>query len=146
MKKLKKQVVMELDVPTQDGKIWLYEVVAKAIAEFDDNFIKQDRAYGELGRVGIYEDPFSLELASIVCLAKSSHKITKLYIKDNFLLCDVEVLDTPRGKDLSKLLSFMQFRPRAMGIVELDDNGDQLIIECDIISFDAVQSEIGISV
>jgi len=129
---LKDQIVLELNKPDAYGNIWSTKAGLKAIKEYNKEFVKNDRAFGEC-RSSLDESNL------IVNLHAANHRIIKLKIKDNFLVCDIEILDTISGKILSQSLeteNTIQLIPRAIGHRKEDEDGNNLITEAEIICFD----------
>jgi len=103
------------------------ENLRECIKEFNERQQSLKVAYGELG----YPDTFDTNLGRI------SHSIENVRIEDDRVVGDIKVLDTPKGKELKKLLREgvnMVIRPRSSGTV----NGDGTVNIKKIFSFDAI--------
>lgn len=75
--------------------------------------------FGELGE----------QRLNIVDLSNVSHRVTKLS-SDDF---EYEILDTPSGKILEKIINIIKFKPRILG----ETTSDGLVINARLISIDA---------
>jgi len=90
--------------------------------------IDNGRLYGELG-MGEMD----------ISLSRVSHLITNIELKNNYLMGEVEILNTPNGNILNDLLNTntIVFRPRGIGNV--DENGYTILTN--LITFDAIPVE-----
>jgi len=72
---------------------------------------------------------------SVVNVKKISHKINNLEIKDNELLGEVEILNTPEGNKLKEIgIENVVFRPRGFGNI----NENKEVENYELIAFDAI--------
>ena len=106
--------------------------------KYDQNFVKQNRALGEL------DHPDS----SVVNLANVSHNITEMHFEGDNLLGTVEILTTPSGNILKELFQNgikLGISSRGLGSVEVvrESNGDQVTKvgdDFELIAFDFVSN------
>lgn len=107
--------ILQLDVPNKNDRTYTIECVQDSLGkEF-------------LGCIGFPPG------VNGVPLEEASHKVGNLRIEDGYLIGDIVVLDTPKGKDLSSILNGVDFRTRGTGIIE---NG--VVKNYKLISIDAV--------
>jgi len=82
------------DVKNRNGRIYESRVLAKEVARYNENFIKRNRALGELGHPD----------GPTVNLDRVSHNITELYQDGSNFIGKAKILNTPMGKIASGLL------------------------------------------
>lgn len=68
-----------------------------------------------------------------VALSEVSHTVENLRIEEGFLVGDITVLDTPKGRDLERLLDSCDFRATGLGVIR----GGH-VTDYNLISIDAV--------
>ena len=127
-----KGVLQRAEVKNQNGRIYPREILVRESKKYDENFIKQSRALGEL------DHPES----SVVNLANASHNIIDMHWKNDDLMGTVEVLGTPAGNILKELFKSgikLGISSRGMGSVT-EGNGGSVTVEDDfqLICFDFV--------
>ena len=133
-----KGVLQRADAKNQNGRVYPKDILMREAKKYDENFIKQSRALGEL------DHPDS----SVVNLQNVSHNIKGMHFEGDNLLGTVEVLTTPSGNILRELFKNgikLGISSRGMGSVEAvnEDNGDQTLKVCDdfeLIAFDFVSN------
>ena len=90
--------------------------------KYDENFIKQKRALGEL------DHPDS----SVVELKNSSHIIRESHMEGNIVYGTVEILNTPSGKILQSLVeSGVTLGISSRGVGSTKSQGDMQIVQDD---------------
>ena len=82
------------DIKNRNGRIYESRVLAKEVARYNENFIKRNRALGELGHPD----------GPTVNLDRVSHNITELYQDGSNFIGKAKILNTPMGKIASGLL------------------------------------------
>ena len=82
------------DIKNRNGRIYESKVLAKEVARYNENFIKRNRALGELGHPD----------GPTVNLDRVSHNITELYQEGSNFIGKAKILNTPMGKIASGLL------------------------------------------
>ena len=82
------------DIKNRNGRIYESRVLAKEVARYNENFIKRNRALGELGHPD----------GPTVNLDRVSHNITELYQEGSNFIGKAKILNTPMGKIASGLL------------------------------------------
>ena len=111
---MKKQL-MKLNYMNQNGRIYNSKLLQPLLNK---------KYFGEISHPGTPN----------VDLSKISHEISNLRIEEDILYGDVNVLDTPQGKKLNKILSEVIFRPRALGNI----NEQNVVENFELIAFDAI--------
>jgi hypothetical protein len=89
-----KGILQKAEEKNQNGRVYPVEVLRREVDKYNENFVKQKRALGEL------DHPDS----EIVNLKNVSHNILKMWWEGNNLLGEVEILTTPSGNILKELL------------------------------------------
>ena len=87
-------VFMQADVKNRNGRVYPMEILEKEVTKYNKNFIKENRAFGELGHP---EGP-------TVNLERVSHMITKLHPDGKNFIGEAKIMDTPMGKIVKNLM------------------------------------------
>ena len=112
-----KGVLQRADAKNQNGRVYPREILTREAKNYNQNFIKQSRAMGEL------DHPDS----SVVNLQNVSHNVTEMHFEGDNLLGTVEILTTPAGKILRELFKNgikLGISSRGMGSVETIEEAD----------------------
>ena len=133
-----KGVLQRADAKNQNGRVYPKEILTREANNYNENFIKQSRAMGEL------DHPDS----SVVNLQNVSHNITEMHFEGDNLLGTVEILTTPSGNILRELFKNgikLGISSRGMGSVEAvneDDGGQAMKVgdDFELIAFDFVSN------
>ncbi len=89
-----KGIFLQSDIKNQNGRVYPFNVLKKQVRKFNENFVKKDRALGELGH----------PMGPTVNLDRVSHMITELYEDGKNFIGKAKVIDTPNGKIVKNLL------------------------------------------
>ena len=89
-----KGIFMQADVKNRNGRIYPFEVLEKEVKKYNKNFIREKRAFGELGHP---EGP-------TVNLERVSHLITDLYPDGKNFIGEAKIMETPMGKIVKNLM------------------------------------------
>ena len=128
-----KGIFMQSDIKNQNGRIYPYPVLKKQVKEFNNKFVKQDRALGELGHP---EGP-------TVNLDRVSHIITELHEDGKNFIGKAKIIDTPNGKIVKNLLDSgvrLGVSSRGLGSIKTNKHGvnevqdDFVLATVDIVS------------
>lgn len=119
------QKILKFDILNLNGRMYTKESISKAIKDVRNKTKEMGVFYGCLG----YPENDKFRLALNV-----SHTIKKLYIRNNILYGQIEILDTKPGKILKDNIDSYVFRPRMTG--NADKN--KVCHVDDIISIDAI--------
>ena len=133
-----KGVLQRANAKNQNGRVYPMEILQREAKNYNDGFIKQKRALGEL------DHPDS----SVVNLQNVSHNITEMHFEGDNLLGTVEILTTPSGNILRELFKNgikLGISSRGLGSVEMvrESNGDTVSKvgdDFELIAFDFVSN------
>lgn len=133
-----KGVLQRAESKNQNGRIYPKEILMKEATKYEENFIKQNRALGEL------DHPES----SVVNLRNVSHNIKEMHWENNDLVGTVEILSTPSGNILKELFKneiLLGISSRGLGSVKPTSplsEDDTVMVQDDfeLIAFDFVSN------
>ena len=133
-----KGVLQRANAKNQNGRVYPKEILMRESKKYNDNFVKQNRALGEL------DHPDS----SVVNLHNVSHNVKEMHFEGDNLLGTVEILTTPSGNILKELFKNgikLGISSRGLGSVEVvrESNGDQVSKvgdDFELIAFDFVSN------
>ena len=132
-------VLQRAEAKNQNGRVYPSEILQREAKNYNESFIKQKRALGEL------DHPDS----SVVNLANVSHNITEMHFEGDNLIGTVEILTTPSGNILRELFKNgikLGISSRGLGSVETVNEGpnDQPVQKVgndfELIAFDFVSN------
>ena len=136
-KLLVKGVLQRANAENQNGRIYPKEILVREAKKYNDSFISERRAMGEL------DHPES----SVVNLQNVSHNVKKMHFEGDNLMGEVEVLPTPSGNILKELFKAgikLGISSRGMGSVEtVNENGaeaQEVQPDFELIAFDFVSN------
>jgi len=128
-----KGVLQRADAKNQNGRVYPKEILTREANNYNENFIKQSRAMGEL------DHPDS----SVVNLQNVSHNVLEMHWRGNDLLGTVEVLSTPAGNILKELFKSgikLGISSRGLGSIKQESSGDEVQGDFELIAFDFVSN------
>ena len=111
-----KGIFMQSDIQNQNGRVYPYNVLKKQVKEFNEKFVKQDRALGELGHPS----------GPTVNLDRVSHVITELQEDGKNFIGKAKIIDTPNGKIVKNLLESgvrLGVSSRGLGSIKTNKSG-----------------------
>ena len=111
-----KGIFMQSDIKNQNGRVYPFSVLKKQVRTFNEKFVKQDRALGELGH----------PMGPTVNLDRVSHMITELYEDGKNFVGKAKIIDTPNGKIVKNLLESgvrLGVSSRGLGSVKTNKEG-----------------------
>ena len=111
-----KGIFMQSDIKNQNGRVYPFSVLKKQVRTFNEKFVKQDRALGELGH----------PMGPTVNLDRVSHMITELYEDGKNFVGKAKIIDTPNGKIVKNLLESgvrLGVSSRGLGSVKTNKDG-----------------------
>ena len=114
-----KGVFMQADIKNRNGRVYPQEVLQKEVAKYNKNFIKENRAFGELGHPD----------GPTVNLERVSHMITDLYPDGKNFIGEAKIMSTPMGNIVKNLMdegAKLGVSSRGMGSLE-SRNGDNYV-------------------
>jgi len=106
-----KGIFMQADIKNKNGRVYPMEILQKEVKRYDKEFIKEKRAYGELGHP---EGP-------TVNLERASHMITALYQDGKNFIGEAKILSTPMGEIVKSIMdegASLGVSSRGMGSLE----------------------------
>ena len=89
-----KGIFMQADVKNRNGRVYPFDILNKEVANYNRNFTRQKRAFGELGHPD----------GPTVNLERVSHMITDLYADGKNFIGEAKIMDTPMGKIVKSLM------------------------------------------
>ena len=89
-----KGVFMQAEIKNRNGRVYPMEVLEKEVERYNKEFIKENRAYGELGHPD----------GPTVNLDKVSHMVTKLEADGKNFIGEAKVMSTPMGKIVQSIM------------------------------------------
>ena len=89
-----KGVFMQADIKNRNGRVYPMETLQKEVGRYNKEYIKENRAYGELGHPD----------GPTVNLERASHMITALYPDGKNFIGEAKVLSTPMGNIVKNLM------------------------------------------
>lgn len=129
-----KGILQRAEAKNQNGRVYPYDVLLREATKYQDNFIKERRALGEL------DHPSDV----VVNLKNVSHNIIEMHWDGKDLSGTVEVLSTPSGNILKELFKSnirLGISSRGMGTVKKIAEGlDQVQSDFELIAFDFVSN------
>ena len=133
-----KGVLQRANAKNQNGRVYPKEILMRESKKYNDNFVKQNRALGEL------DHPDS----SVVNLQNVSHNVKEMHFEGDNLVGTVEILTTPSGNILRELFKNgikLGISSRGLGSVEVvrESNGDTVSKvgdDFELIAFDFVSN------
>ena len=120
-----------VDEVLPSGNVYPRDVVLKAISEIKPH-LAMNRVLGQFNPTG---DDMSVKLTDAATLVKN------LYFRDDVLMADLEILDTPRGEALKEYLRAgkqIQVVPRGMGEVDREEE-DSVVRQYTIVTVDVLE-------
>ena len=133
-----KGVLQRAEAKNQNGRVYPREILVRESKNYNENFVKQKRALGEL------DHPDS----SVVNLQNVSHNVTEMHFEGDNLVGTCEILTTPSGNILKELFKNgikLGISSRGLGSVEMvqEANGDTVSKvgdDFELIAFDFVSN------
>ena len=105
---------MQAEVKNRNGRIYPMPVLEKEVAEYNKNFVQQNRAFGELGHPD----------GPTVNLERVSHRITSLRPDGQNFIGEAKIMDTPMGKIVKNLMDEdCKLGVSSRGMGSLDERG-----------------------
>ena len=89
-----KGIFMQADIKNRNGRVYPMEILENEVTRYNKEYIKEKRAFGELGHP---EGP-------TVNLERASHMITALYPDGKNFIGEAKVLKTPMGEIVKSLM------------------------------------------
>lgn len=87
-------IFMQSEKKNKNGRVYPYHILNKEVDRYNNDYVKKNRAFGELG----HPDSPTINLDRV------SHMITQLYPDGNNFIGKAKILDTPNGRIVKSLL------------------------------------------
>ena len=111
-----KGIFMQSDIQNQNGRVYPYSVLKKEVSNYNNKFVKESRALGELGHPS----------GPTINLDRVSHIITELYEDGKNFIGKAKIMDTPNGKIVKNLIESgvrLGVSSRGLGSVKANKSG-----------------------
>jgi len=107
-------VFMQADIKNRNGRVYPMEILNNEVTKYNKNFIKENRAFGELGHPD----------GPTVNLERVSHMITSLTPDGKNFIGEAKIMDTPMGKIVKNLMDeSCKLGVSSRGMGSLDQRG-----------------------
>ena len=111
-----KGIFMQSDIKNQNGRVYPHAVLKKEVSNFNNKYVKEGRALGELGH----------PMGPVINLDRVSHVIKELTEDGKNFVGKAKVMDTPNGKIVKNFISEgvkLGVSSRGMGSLKLNKKG-----------------------
>ena len=107
-------VFMQADIKNRNGRVYPLDVLQKEVKKYNENFIKEKRAFGELGHPD----------GPTVNLERVSHMITSLKEDGKNFIGEAKIMSTPMGEIVkSRMDEGAKLGVSSRGMGSLDQKG-----------------------
>ena len=89
-----KGIFLQADIKNRNGRVYPMEVFQKEVSRYNKKFIKENRAYGELGHPD----------GPTVNLERVSHMVTELYPDGKNFIGEAKIMGTPMGEIVKNII------------------------------------------
>ena len=114
-------VFLQSELKNRNGRMYTFSVLEKEVNRYNEEYVKNKRALGELGHPD----------GPTVNLDRVSHRITSLKAEGNTFIGKAQILDTPMGKIAKSLLGEgVQLGVSSRGMGSIDQREDCNVV-CD---------------
>jgi hypothetical protein len=113
-------VFMQAETPNKNRRMYTFETLNREVEKYNDNYIKQNRAYGELG----HPDTPTINLERV------SHMIKELRADGSNFYGKAKILDTPYGNIVKNLIdegASLGVSSRGLGSLSPGKNGINIV-------------------
>ena len=110
-------IFMQADIKNRNGRLYPMEVLDEEVKKYNEKFIQQNRAFGELGHPD----------GPTVNLERVSHMITSLKPAGKNFIGEAKIMDTPMGKIVQNLMdegAKLGVSSRGMGSLKQKDGAN----------------------
>ena len=117
-----KGVFMQGEIKNRNGRVYPMQVLDEQVKKYNENYVNQNRAYGELGHPS----------GPTINLERVSHMITDLTKDGTNYIGEAKIMDTPYGKIVKNLMdegAKLGVSSRGMG--SLKQNGNSQVVQKD---------------
>lgn len=107
---------LKADTPNANGTIYPKDILKEAIKEYNENYVKKGRALGELGQ------PINAMIDT--SLTNIAFKVNEIEFKDDHWNAEIEIFETPKGKELQEIIKHDEYRIVTVSYGEVTENKD----------------------
>ena len=112
-------VFLQSELKNRNGRMYPFSVLEKEVSRYNEEYVKSERALGELGHPD----------GPTVNLDRVSHRITSLKAEGNNFIGKAQILDTPMGKIAKSLLGEgVQLGVSSRGMGSIDKREDVNVV------------------
>ena len=112
-------VFLQSELKNRNGRMYTFSVLEKEVNRYNEEYVKNKRALGELGHPD----------GPTVNLDRVSHRITSLKAEGNNFIGKAQILDTPMGKIAKSLLGEgVQLGVSSRGMGSIDKREDVNVV------------------
>ena len=111
-----KGIFMQSDIKNQNGRVYPFSVLQNEVKNYNEKFVKESRALGELGHPS----------GPTINLDRVSHIITELYEDGKNFIGKAKIMNTPNGKIVKNLIESgvrLGVSSRGLGSVKSNKSG-----------------------
>ena len=111
-----KGIFMQSDIQNQNGRVYPFSILQKEVKNYNNKFVKESRALGELGHPS----------GPTINLDRVSHIITELYEDGKNFIGKAKIMNTPNGKIVKNLIESgvrLGVSSRGLGSVKSNKSG-----------------------
>ena len=111
-----KGIFMQSDIQNQNGRVYPFSVLQNQVKEYNNKFVKESRALGELGHPS----------GPTINLDRVSPIITELYEEGKNFIGKAKIMNTPNGKIVKNLIESgvrLGVSSRGLGSVKANKSG-----------------------
>ena len=115
-----KGVFMQGEIKNRNGRVYPMQVLDEQVKKYNENYVKQNRAYGELGHPS----------GPTINLERVSHKIVSLNENGKTFYGKAKILETPYGQIVKNFIDndvSVGVSSRALGSLEPQKEGYNLV-------------------
>jgi len=121
-------ITLQSEIKNQNGRIYPFDVLNKAVTEYTEKYLKSKRALGELDH--------PRENAGSVNPANVSHVFENVKVNGKDFITKAKVLDTPSGKIVKNFLESgikLGISSRGLGSIK-ESNGAKIVQEFQLVT------------
>ena len=125
--------VLIADTPTVNGRIYPLEEVKREVEKLQSLL----PISGENGDNPSYGDAITINLMNV------SHIVTKVWMEDNEVKAEVDIIDTTEGMKIKEEIEAglnLKLIPRGTGLIN-EKNNDMVVAEYDLITIDITREK-----
>ena len=98
-------IIYKAGTPLSDGNTIDSSLMKQMVNDFNEHFQNEQTNHYHYGTFSENSFPLNVNFEDI------THKINNVYIKDNHIMADIDILDTPKGKAIQELLEHDRISP-----------------------------------